>query len=435
MARNKPKPKPAEVGPVRVTAMRGPREDARYYWRGRRKVERDTVWTGWATREEAMAAVARLVAAGAHQRSAASADQAPPKTVDDLLARYLAHRKSQVWEGDQRARPKTQRGLIHPQSYHKYELHAGHLSAWIGDLLLNRLDENILTTYAVNRRYHDTRPSRSDRSVERELAFLGFAWNWGRDKGWVSGTLPPVLQPDPEVYVNNHYNPTQAEVRAVLAHLDGDYRLAVEQYAWNGARLREISEKLTLADVDLDAQTLTLHGKRGKVRTVPIHPQHLAWMTERKRAGAPGDLLLEAPPEEIALRVTGRRHIYASTMRLKLAAACDAAGVPHFTAQGVRRYVDDLLYGGHNDPSTSGDLLGHSPEVSLRAYRKVRASEKRSAMRRAGLGAALLPEGDNVIALCPPDEACSGLEAFTIEDLIAELARRQAAGLVRVVGA
>ncbi len=60
------KPKPAEVGEVRLTVMasRGCQQGDRWYWRARRKGERDTLWTGWASRDEAMAAVARLVARG-----------------------------------------------------------------------------------------------------------------------------------------------------------------------------------------------------------------------------------------------------------------------------------------------------------------------------------------------------------------------------------
>ena len=55
------RPKPAEVGEVRLGVLRGPRADGRWYWRARRKSMRDTVWTGWATRDEAMQAVAELV--------------------------------------------------------------------------------------------------------------------------------------------------------------------------------------------------------------------------------------------------------------------------------------------------------------------------------------------------------------------------------------
>ena len=422
------KPKPAEVGPVRLTVMasRGSKDRGRWYWRGRRKAERDTIWTGWATRDEAMAAVAKLVARGLPS-SARSEDRAAPRTVGELAARYLAYRKGHVWHGDARKKPKAKLCIL-PISHYKYQLHVRHLIAWIDDVPLGAVSSDVLTSYITNRRHADSRPAKSDRNVERELAFLGYAWIWAKTRGWVTGELPKVMPATIEGYVNNRRTPTPDEVRAVLSLLPGDYRLAVELMVYGGARVREITAKLILKDIDLDADVLHLQGKRGAVRAVPISTWHRAELARRKAEGRPDDLLIQALPEELALRRGSWRGIYAPTLSAKLARACETLGVPIFTAQGLRRMVDDALYDSNVDPGTSSKILGHSPEVALRAYRTVRQAKMREAMRGAGLDALLRPETmDNVIPLpgAGQGQATPDLSDLTTDLLLAELRRRQ----------
>lgn len=429
MARSTKRPKPAEVGPVRLTVVRGPRTDGRWYWRARRKSERDTVWTGWATRDEAMAAVAQEVARGRLPSSPSAAIEAP-RTVGELLSAYLGARKAQIWCGDLREKPQA-RGVIAQATYDKYMFSARHLVCWLGDVLLARLDAVLLATYVVNRRHHDERPALSDRTVHGELNLLNIAWRWARDRGWVTGVLPAVLHPDQERYVYNRRTPTAVEVRSVLPHLPGDTRLAVELWAWTGARLSEITKKLLLRDIDLETDQLTLYGKRGKTRLVPIHPDHRELMANRKRAGAPDDPLLSAPQEQLARRNGGDTTMSAGTLRYQLARACEAAGVPCFTPHGLRRFVDDLLYDANIDPGTTSQILGQSPEVALRSYRTVRSGRKRQAMISAGLGAVLRREEDNVIRLPGADVGeetpALDLSQVPLAALHAELHRRECA--------
>lgn len=84
--KNNSRPKPAEVSGMRITVVCGPK-DGRWYWRGRRKGQRDTVWTGGATRNEAMAEVARLVTRGLPE--AAQTSRAELRSVHDQLAAML----------------------------------------------------------------------------------------------------------------------------------------------------------------------------------------------------------------------------------------------------------------------------------------------------------------------------------------------------------
>jgi hypothetical protein len=52
---NKPRykrPAAIDLGDLHVSIVRGPNAEGRWYWRAR-DADRATVWTGWATRDEA----------------------------------------------------------------------------------------------------------------------------------------------------------------------------------------------------------------------------------------------------------------------------------------------------------------------------------------------------------------------------------------------
>lgn len=424
MARSRTRPKPAEVGVVRLTVVRGPREDGRYYWRGRRKAERDTIWTGWATREEAMAEVAKLVASGLSD-SHPSVALAIPRTVEELLLAWLEERKGQVWQGPWRERPRV-KGMIAPISYQKYVYSARHVITWFGDVTLNNVSARLLSAYVVNRRTLDTRVAKSDRTVAAELGVLEWSWNWALEHRWVSGKLPRVLQLDPDEYVNNRYTPTVDEVFAILPWLTGDSRLAVQLLTWAGARLEEITGKLDLCDVDLDAGRITLHGKRRKVRTIPIPAELRQTIEERVRAGQPGDPLLVEEHGCLGLRTSSSVRVRGSTLRGRIARACVLAGVPVFTPHGLRRMADDLLYEAGVDPGITAKILGQSPEVALRSYRRVRPAKQHSAMLHAGLDSVLRDHGAGEgEPLDARDERQVDLRGASSEQLEAELRRRR----------
>ena len=61
---NKPRykrPAAIDLGDLHVSIVRGPNAEGRWYWRAR-DADRATVWTGWATRDEAAREGAAILA-------------------------------------------------------------------------------------------------------------------------------------------------------------------------------------------------------------------------------------------------------------------------------------------------------------------------------------------------------------------------------------
>ena len=88
------RPKPFAVGEIRGRVIRGPK-DGRWYWRAEIHRSRSTVWTGWATRAEAIANVATIRGDGLPVPDKGRARPDEIRTVEDLL---------DVWLGSQQDR-------------------------------------------------------------------------------------------------------------------------------------------------------------------------------------------------------------------------------------------------------------------------------------------------------------------------------------------
>ncbi len=81
-------------------------------------------------------------------------------------------------------------------------------------------------------------------------------------------------------------------------------------------------------------------------------------------------------------------------MRKTLGRACTRAGVPRFTAHGLRRLAVDAMVRSGVDVATAAGFLGHSVSVMLGHYRQVSREDKRQALASTGL--AEVPRGEVV---------------------------------------
>ncbi|MCK6572708.1 hypothetical protein L6V77_16645, partial [Myxococcota bacterium] len=71
-------------------------------------------------------------------------------------------------------------------------------------------------------------------------------------------------------------------------------------------------------------------------------------------------------------------------------------GIPYFPPKQIRTMVDNTLFDMGADPGVVSAQLGHTPEVSLRHYRQVKAKRVEEVIEKAGLG--VRPDG-NVVSL------------------------------------
>ena len=358
-----PAPKPFVVGRVRVRALaaRGQRDGA-WYWRAERYTQgaSETVWTGWATADEAERTVARIVGGVAPAPAAGT-------TVRDLLELWIARQE------DRRDARQLAANTVRAQTYA-----TEHLVTHLGHVLVDRVDARAIERTVAARAREGAAPL----TIQQELVALRSAWRWGMEAGHVDHGLPKV-QHRAEA-ISDRYTPSRGDVEAVIAELTGWRRPAVELLASTGCRLSEVAT-LRVEDIDHEHQCLRVRGKTGR-REVPLAPpalrRLLAWVGDRSE----GPLWGVAP--------NSFRH----TLGPAIHRAAVRAGVRPWTPHGLRRWVRALLRRSGTDPSVSAELLGHSVAVMQRYYDQVDAEESRDAMRRARVGY-LSREDDRVVEL------------------------------------
>lgn len=343
MAR-KPNPAPRSCGAYPYRVVRPQREDGRWYWRCERRENgvKVTHWTGWATIAEADRAVAAIACGQAAPGQAVD-------TVRDLLSYWLGAQEQRTDFSASSLRIRTQQCKA--------------LAAELSAVKLDRLDRVALEGYR-NRRMARAAP----RTVGGEMGCLRTAWRWGREMG---------LTPDrelPQVTIRIVARrttpiPSRSTIQAAVAGMSGWSRLAVLLLEGTGCRLGEIAS-LTWDRVDLQNEEIQVRGKTG-LRLVPLSP---ALVRELKNAPRVGSLVL------------GRGYAAAKNLARFIWAACDAASVPRFSPQGLRKAAVGALYRSGVDIGTAASFMGHSPAVALKHYREASEGDRREALLRSGLG-------------------------------------------------
>lgn len=333
---------PWSVGRVHLRRVRGPRADGLVYWRAVTRDEEGAevlVWTGWCERGDA--AVAEQVLTDARR-----ATEPVTETVRKLLGYWKADREAQVEAGE-----------LSAKSLGRYRADLRHLTAGLGEVLVDRLDLEAVRAYVRARR-----AVAASRTVQLELVTLRAAWNWGRSRG----LTPERSLEVPRIVVERtreSYTPTPAEVAATLARTETWVRLAVLLLWSTGVRLGELAT-LTWDRVDLQAGTIEVRGKTRK-RTVPVDSRVLREL--KAVNGAEG-------------RVLGVAVATAMSVGRRVHEACDLANVHRWSPQGLRRSMVDRLYEDGADVGTVAKLLGQSPEVALAHYREPRLADLRRAV-------------------------------------------------------
>jgi integrase len=362
MAKKPRRPKIIVMGRVRVRAIRGPREDGRWYWRAETYAGDDsaTIWTGWGTEEEAARNVGEKVAKG--DLTPRPRQGSGPITLGLVLDRWLAAQEA--------------RSDLKWRTSKAYRVNVSlHLVPHLRDVDVTRIDRRTLETYRDRR----SGEGAAGRTIRAELEVLGTAWRWAQEMG----AVPDRALPHVEVVVRpvrSRKRPSLGELARVIAKARPRWvALMIQMLAGTGARIGEIAT-VTWADIDLTEAVVRVNDKTGP-REVPIG-QWLVDALEQAKAANP-----------TALNPFGRGSGYIRKHFVTfLRRACGEAEVGYFTPHGMRRAAVDTFAREGVDIATAAVILGHSPEVMLKHYREVTVEDRKAAIQRVRLGEIPPPE-------------------------------------------
>jgi integrase len=370
MPRKKSRPKPFRVTgtDVSVRVAEGPREDGRWRWRADHQVgdKRPTVWSGWATQEEAERAV---VAALKPQPEPEPVQLAPELvTVRDLLETWSAsiEDRADLTERSKRSMDNAGKRL---------------LQHGLGEVRVELVDRGTLE------RWRDAalRAGIAGSTASRDLKRLRQAWDWAREIGEIPNRmLPRVCVPKRlRAPVYTHYTPSRAEMGRLLEAVRPDWvRRSLILLASTGARIGEIAT-LTWGSVAADCASIEVCGKTGP-RRVPLHPTVAAEVARWARG-----------PDEASVLGVKANTAVVHTQR-KLAEASLELGLPRVSPNGFRRAMTDALYDAGALPDVEAAILGHSAQTALEHYRKVGERAKAQAVVAAGIELPRAPRGEAI---------------------------------------
>ena len=359
------RPKSFRVGRVLVRARRGPREDGRWYWRADRPVgrsQREDVWLGWGTRDEAEA---QVIAALTDPTVQARREEGQPElqTVFDLLDCWLAaqRRRNDIADSTKEAGYSAVKRLI---------------AADISRVRLEHLGRGAVERH----RDAELRRGAAGSTVLRDIKVLRQAWRWAREIGHAPNRELPLVAVHRRDPVYSRYTPSRKEIGQLLTRARRPWlRRSILLLSATGARIGEIAH-LCWAQVAADGTVLTLEGKTG-VRQVPLHPTVAAEVGRWER-GRPDDTVLGVTPKSATTRT-----------QEELAWLSAELGIPRVSPNGLRRAMTDALYRAGVGVDVEAALLGHSPATALSHYRQVADDDRLDAVIRAGVGLPPL-EGD-----------------------------------------
>lgn len=347
-------PDRVQIGDLAATPMRsrGTRPDGRRYWRIRRLgSSRETVATGWWTRDEAE----RAVEAARRVAPSIRSPRGVVLTVGDLLVRWVEVQEQRVTTGE-----------IAQGTLEAYRTTARHWSSSLADVALERLTRPLVEDTLRSWRAAGV-SARTTRLAHRVLVMI---LRWGHARGWgpsLDLARMSAAEVDPDERVNCDRTPPRSEVERVLAQLAPRWRPVVELLALTGARIGEVVA-LTVQSWDRERGELVLWGRdhrrarRGKVRPrrFPVTGRLAELLGELAADREDGPLV-----EGLPLR---------PPLTTLLEVACRRAGVERFTPHGVRRMVAMELLD-VTDPRTVAELTGHGVKILLQDY--VRPSQER----------------------------------------------------------
>lgn len=279
------------------------------------------------------------------------ADRSDPDFADFLPDFLLQYRN--------RCRPKTVESI-------KYSL--AHLEKFFGSYKLRQITAVLVERYKAVR----LKDGVKKRTINIELSALSSYLRWVNTNRGTSFHLPKLFtRRETKAALPRVLTPT--ETAALVEQLVGDLRVIVELMAWCGLRRNE-ALGLTAAEVDPAGAAVTVSGKGGKWRRVPVvYPGLLARLAELCRQRPTGPLF-PSPVDPGEPR---------KDIRKPLRTAAKAAGItkevrPHL----LRHSFGAAMVNNGADIRIIQELLGHSELTTTQLYTQVADLAGRLAMER-----------------------------------------------------
>lgn len=363
------RPAPIVFGDVRATVCekRGEvRRGDEWHWKARVTAAgaRRCIWSGFATRQAAMAHVEAAYAAWRAQQSQAPWLPEPDValTVGDLLRQWIDHREAI--------------GGLRERSLLALRSSARCITRRIGSMRVTALTAAAVAAYARKRRGEV-----GAGTVRNELAALRPALAWAVDCALVPGVVVPRFPQVPYTPLRTSRAPTVRTLRTMVAALDDVdpfVGAVLRLQATTGARLAEACA-LRWDDLRLEADGwwATLRGKTGE-RDVPLSGDAVdavRWFDPRA-----GERVVGRRTHNTIRERVNRRMRELDWRRL---------GVPQVWSHDMRALFVQALYDGGVQPHDAAELAGHSVSTAMRHYLHARTETKRAAVQALEIGAML----------------------------------------------
>jgi len=186
--------------------------------------------------------------------------------------------------------------------------------------------------------------------------------------------------------------PTVAQVLATLAQPNTATAIGIRDRALlelmygTGMRLEEVA-RLDMADLDLEAQTVLVHGKGGRERLLPLGRTCLEWLRKYLTAARPSLLGKRRNEARVWIGGTGTGPLIKHGVACRVKRHMHAAGLPPcFTTHALRRAAATHMLANGASPFAIRELLGHASMRHLSQYLRVSLLELRRMHRASILG-------------------------------------------------
>lgn len=229
-----------------------------------------------------------------------------------------------------------------------------------GDFIVEELSDSSVESYLVH-----LKQTRGAKTANRYCKELSILWNWAIRKNYIPKNPWRAVEPFPEEKFVRHV-PTLDEILKAREAARDEERDWLDTLYYTGARLGEVI-RLQWRDIDFELNTITLYTRKRRggnyePRILSLAPA-LKILFERRRNGRISDELV-FPTKYGNMQPRSGWFLAGLFTRI-----CKRAGIPKFTAHGIRHHVATRLKDSRQATSYQiQTFLGHMNHSTTERY-------------------------------------------------------------------